>query len=61
MSGPSPVYLKPGGALRKPLKIKLNNIKPKAKPTFGYDKPFKYETPTSDKDSRGKCEVNTRF
>uniref|UniRef100_A0A6P4F9B6 Mastermind-like protein 2 n=1 Tax=Drosophila rhopaloa TaxID=1041015 RepID=A0A6P4F9B6_DRORH len=45
LSGPSPVYLKPAGTLRKPLKIKLNNLKPKAKPTFGYDKPFKYEKP----------------
>ncbi|XP_065722476.2 protein split ends isoform X2 [Drosophila suzukii] len=45
MGGPSPVYLKPSGALRKPLKIKLNNVKPKAKPTFG--KPFKYETPSA--------------
>ncbi|KAH8251857.1 hypothetical protein KR038_009797 [Drosophila bunnanda] len=43
----APVYLKPAGALRKPLKIKLNNVKPKAKPTFGYDKPFKYEKPTA--------------
>ncbi|XP_016999106.2 RNA-binding protein 33 [Drosophila takahashii] len=47
LSGPSPVYLKPAGALRKPLKIKLNNVKPKAKPTFGYDKPFKYEKPSA--------------
>ncbi|XP_052836857.1 uncharacterized protein LOC128252807 isoform X2 [Drosophila gunungcola] len=46
LNGPSPVYLKPAVAsLRKPLKIKLNNVKPKAKPTFGYDKPFKYEKP----------------
>ncbi|EDW81535.1 uncharacterized protein Dwil_GK10970 [Drosophila willistoni] len=47
----APVYLKQvnggAGALRKPLKIKLNNSKPKAKPTFGYDKPFKYEKPTA--------------
>ncbi|XP_070143044.1 protein split ends isoform X2 [Drosophila kikkawai] len=43
----APVYLKPAGGLRKPLKIKLNNVKPKAKPTFGYDKPFKYEKPTA--------------
>nr|NP_001287509.1 uncharacterized protein Dmel_CG13627, isoform C [Drosophila melanogaster]AHN57508.1 uncharacterized protein Dmel_CG13627, isoform C [Drosophila melanogaster] len=47
LSGPSPVYLKPAGSLRKPLKIKLNNVKPKTKPTFGYDKPFKYEKPTA--------------
>ncbi|XP_017058792.1 protein split ends [Drosophila ficusphila] len=47
LGAPSPVYLKPAGALRKPLKIKLNNVKPKAKPTFGYDKPFKYETPSA--------------
>ncbi|KAH8383664.1 hypothetical protein KR009_009955, partial [Drosophila setifemur] len=43
----APVYLKPGAAVRKPLKIKLNNTKPKAKPSFGYDKPFKYEKPTA--------------
>ncbi|KAH8330796.1 hypothetical protein KR067_007454, partial [Drosophila pandora] len=43
----APVYLKPSAALRKPLKIKLNSSKPKAKPTFGYDKPFKYEKPTA--------------
>ncbi|XP_033167841.1 bromodomain-containing protein DDB_G0280777 isoform X2 [Drosophila mauritiana] len=47
LSGPSPVYLKPAGSLRKPLKIKLNNVKPKTKPTFGYDKPFKYEKPAA--------------
>ncbi|XP_041675378.1 putative uncharacterized protein DDB_G0271606 [Drosophila eugracilis] len=47
LSAPSPVYLKPATALRKPLKLKLNNVKPKAKPTFGYDKPFKYEKPTA--------------
>ncbi|XP_050744566.1 putative uncharacterized protein DDB_G0271606 [Drosophila biarmipes] len=47
LSGPSPVYLKPATALRKPLKIKLNNVKPKAKPTFGYDKPLKYEKPSA--------------
>ncbi|XP_015038514.2 bromodomain-containing protein DDB_G0280777 isoform X2 [Drosophila pseudoobscura] len=43
----APVYLKPASAVRKPLKIKLNNSKPKTKPTFGYDKPFKFEKPTA--------------
>ncbi|BFF91900.1 bromodomain-containing protein [Drosophila madeirensis] len=43
----APVYLKPASAMRKPLKIKLNNSKPKAKPTFGYEKPFKFEKPTA--------------
>lgn len=42
----APVYLKPSVGLRKPLKIKLNNSKPHAKPVFGYEKPFKYEKPT---------------
>ncbi|KAH8417387.1 hypothetical protein KR222_010162, partial [Zaprionus bogoriensis] len=43
----APVYLKPATGLRKPLKIKLNNSKPQSKPTFGYEKPFKYEKPTA--------------
>ncbi|XP_017956154.2 myb-like protein Q [Drosophila navojoa] len=43
----APVYLKPAGSLRKPLKIKLSNSKPHSKPIFGYEKPFKYEKPTA--------------
>lgn len=43
----APVYLKPASSLRKPLKIKLNNSKPQSKPSFGYEKPFKYEKPTA--------------
>ncbi|XP_064547325.1 E3 ubiquitin-protein ligase RING2 homolog spat-3 [Drosophila montana] len=43
----APVYLKPSGSLRKPLKIKLSSSKPHSKPTFGYEKPFKYEKPTA--------------
>ncbi|KAM8704023.1 hypothetical protein ACLKA7_008613 [Drosophila subpalustris] len=47
LRGARPVYLKPSVGLRKPLKIKLNNSKPHAKPVFGYEKPFKYEKPTA--------------
>ncbi|KAH8359470.1 hypothetical protein KR093_006964, partial [Drosophila rubida] len=44
----APVYLKPAAlGSRKPLKIKLSNSKPHAKPVFGYDKPFKYEKPSA--------------
>ncbi|XP_030376366.1 bromodomain-containing protein DDB_G0280777 [Scaptodrosophila lebanonensis] len=51
----APVYLKPSSnvpmqqpsSVRKPLKIKLSSSKPKSKPTFGYEKPFKYEKPSA--------------